>query len=126
MPSLLAMRRLRHLTLINAKGLSTLPQLHPLLQLCRLSHLALQDCPVCSLVLLRPYMAFRCGAKHWAWSMHWLAIVPDDESRSRCSTANGLGMDVVGRGALCPVQQLFRMQAVFTQPRVVKGLNKTT
>lgn len=59
LPSLLALRRLRHLSLINTRGLATLPQLHPLLQLRRLSALSLRDCPVCSLVLLRPYVAFR-------------------------------------------------------------------
>lgn len=59
LPLLLALRRLRRLSLINNSGLNTLPQLHPLLQLRRLSHLTLQDCPICSLALLRPYVAFR-------------------------------------------------------------------
>lgn len=59
MPSLLALRRLRSLILAHIKGLSTLPQLHPLLQLRKLCHLSLQDCPISKLVLLRPYLTFR-------------------------------------------------------------------
>jgi hypothetical protein len=61
LPSLLALRRLKALSLVSNTGLSTLPQLHPMLQLRKLCHLTIQDCPICNLVLLRPYMAFRCA-----------------------------------------------------------------
>lgn len=56
---LMGLKRLRSLSLVNNKGLATLPQLHPLLQLRKLSHLMLKDSPICSLVLLQPYVAFR-------------------------------------------------------------------
>lgn len=62
LPSLLGLRRLRALSLVGVPGLSTLPQLHPLLQLRRLAHLSLQECEVCSLVLLRPYVVFRSAS----------------------------------------------------------------
>jgi hypothetical protein len=60
LPLLLALRRLKSLSLVSNTGLSTLPQLHPLLQLRKLCHLTIKDCSICNLVLLRPYMAFRC------------------------------------------------------------------
>lgn len=59
-PLLQALRRLRRLALSSIGGLCRLPQLHPLLLLKRLQHLAVEGrCPVGSLVLLRPYVTFR-------------------------------------------------------------------
>jgi hypothetical protein len=76
LPALQRHQRLRALTLDSVEGLSLLPQLHALLPLlpasgagaggggsgARLRHLSIAgSCPICGLVLLRPYVAFRCA-----------------------------------------------------------------
>jgi hypothetical protein len=59
MPLLCGLPRLTSLALSQLSGLASLPQLHPLLLLPGLRHLAVQGCPLAGLVLLRPYVCFR-------------------------------------------------------------------
>jgi hypothetical protein len=59
MPLLAGLPRLCSLALSGLSGLASLPQLHPLLTLPGLRHLAVEGCPLARLVLLRPYVAFR-------------------------------------------------------------------
>lgn len=63
MPLLCGLPRLSSLALQHLAGLASLPQLHPLLRLPGLRHLAVGGCPLAGLVLLRPYAAFRWGAE---------------------------------------------------------------
>lgn len=59
LPLLCRLSRLTSLCLSGLSGLAVLPQLHPLLQLPGLRHLAVEGCPLAGLGLLRPYVAFR-------------------------------------------------------------------
>lgn len=56
----MALPRLTRLQL-RANRITSLCQLHPLLQLPLLKQVVILDSPVCHLVLLRPYVAFRWG-----------------------------------------------------------------
>jgi hypothetical protein len=78
------LRRLRRLALDGIASLALLPQLHPLLPLVlgRLRHLTVSgSSPICALVLLRPYLAYRCGTRlkrvpQWAPPMLTLQLCP--------------------------------------------------
>jgi Leucine-rich repeat (LRR) protein len=58
-PDVVALPKLNRLVL-DHNHLANLPQLHPLLQLPQLRHLSISSNPINKLVLLGPYLAYRC------------------------------------------------------------------